>query len=400
MMRVLLVTLGSFGDLLPFLAVAKGLQERGHQVAIGTNSEYENHVRRRGYDFYAISNSSTHAPAVDDARFWSLDDAWALVWHHILAPAIKPTYEWILRQPQHTNCVVVASWMALGARLANEKLKVPLCTVYLAPYPLEKRPPDSPVASAGALLDDQLVQPKLNEARAELGLAPLQEGCNSWLHSADLQLGLYPDWFEHRATHAQSKLTTVGFPLFSGAVMPTPYPALREFLSLDVPYIVFTFGTGMRHAQRLFEESIRACAILNARAILLTPHRSQIPGKLPVSALHLDYVPLNIVLRRAAVIVHHGGIGTCAEGIKAAVPQVVVPMAFDQFSNAAHIEELGLGRTIPLTQYNPTIVSEVLQEVGTSENLKRRCTSYARQLNEVAAIKLACDAIESLGRKF
>src|SRR6202012_1799180 len=55
------------------------------------------------------------------------------------------------------------------------------------------------------------------------------------------------------------------------------------------------------------------------------------------------YVPLRALLPRCAALVHHGGIGTTAEALRAGVPQVIVPLAFDQFDNAARVRALGAG---------------------------------------------------------
>src|SRR5262249_31774015 len=74
---------------------------------------------------------------------------------------------------------------------------------------------------------------------------------------------------------------------------------------------------------------------LGRRAVVLTPHREQVPAPLPAGALWLPYVPLAALLPRAAALVHHGGIGTTAEALRAGVPQVIVPLAYDQFDNAA-----------------------------------------------------------------
>jgi len=61
----------------------------------------------------------------------------------------------------------------------------------------------------------------------------------------------------------------------------------------------------------------------------------------------VGYVPLNQVLPHCSAIVHHGGIGTTAHSIASACPQVVLPMAFDQFHNGLRVQQLGLGKSLP-----------------------------------------------------
>ena len=88
---------------------------------------------------------------------------------------------------------------------------------------------------------------------------------------------------------------------------------------------------------------MQAAQRLGRRAVLLTPHREQVPASLPPDMLWLPYVPLRTLLPRAAALVHHGGIGTTAEALRAGVPQVIVPLAYDQFDNAARVEALAAG---------------------------------------------------------
>jgi UDP:flavonoid glycosyltransferase YjiC (YdhE family) len=57
-MRILLTTAGSLGDLHPYLAVAVGLKNRGHQVAVGTCEYYRPRVEKLGLEFRPIGPTS------------------------------------------------------------------------------------------------------------------------------------------------------------------------------------------------------------------------------------------------------------------------------------------------------------------------------------------------------
>ena len=77
---------------------------------------------------------------------------------------------------------------------------------------------------------------------------------------------------------------------------------------------------------------------------LLTRYPEQLPPALPASVRHERYVPFSAILPRCAAIVHHGGIGTCAQALAAGIPQLVSPFGFDQPDNAvrspAHVEKV------------------------------------------------------------
>ena len=127
----------------------------------------------------------------------------------------------------------------------------------------------------------------------------------------------------------------------------TPSQALPEdlvrFLDAGAAPVVFTPGTGHRHAAAYFEAAVRAAQALGLRAVLLTPYREQVPQPLPPGIVWHAFVPLPAWLPRVLALVHHGGIGTVAAALRAGVPQLVVPFAHDQFDNAARVEGLGAG---------------------------------------------------------
>jgi rhamnosyltransferase subunit B len=396
-MRVLIITFGTLGDLLPFLAVANALTSRGHDVSIASNSEFEPHVSRLGIDFSSVFASQTVRPPAEDARFWDSDRMWSLGWEHVIAPAMRPTYDLIRNRTQKGRCVVIANWLAFGARLAEEKLGVPLCTAYLAPEALNACDLTGKLAPRWrGFSEDEVFGPLLNAYRSELGLGPVDHICSHWLHSPKQGLALFPDWFCARQSYWPTQVTTTGFALFDDAMMPVPLQRLEEFFAAGDPPIAFTPGTGIRQAAHFFRESLAACASIGARAILLTPYRSQIPTSLPSWVLHLDYVPLHMILGRTAALVYHGGIGTCAQAIRAGVPHLVTPAAVDQFDNAERVQALGLGLSVPMKEYSERAITGKLTELLGAADTRRACGVFAVQFARENAIDRICEAVEGL----
>ncbi len=99
--------------------------------------------------------------------------------------------------------------------------------------------------------------------------------------------------------------------------------------SRDKP-IAFTPGSAMSHARDFFQASADACAKLKRRGILLTRHLENIPDSLPEGVIHVSYAPFSELLPHCAAIVHHGGIGTTAQALQSATPQLIMPMSHDQ----------------------------------------------------------------------
>lgn len=327
---VVLVALGSIGDLLPFLAVGKAMRRRGREVVVATHDEYEGLVRMLGFEFCAIWDGRRSQGAFRDVTTSNAPEIWARVWHEFFVPAARPTFDAVERLAQGRRCTVVAAWSAFGARLACERLGLPLCEVYLSPHALHR-------GNEGGAVDQGSFACAVDDLRRTLDL-PV-----SGSDIACRRVAFFPEWFGPPQPFWPEGVVTTGFPLLDDALVPFSLAELRRFLDAGRPPVVFTPGSFMDQADRFFHAALEGCAALGMRAVFLTPHRRQVPESLPDWALHLDYVPLHRILPRAAALVHHGGIGTCAQALRAGVPQGIVPIFFDQSDNAERIERLGLG---------------------------------------------------------
>ncbi len=198
---------------------------------------------------------------------------------------------------------------------------------------------------AGAV--DPVTVDDVNTMHARYGLPPIRHFIEHLQGIADAHLTLFPSWFAPTPPDWPRPLAEGVFALHDPhhdpqfpAALP---PELERFLADGTAPIVLTPGSGNRQAHGWLARAVRATQRLDRRALLLTPHREQVPEPLPPDMLWLPYVPLRALLPRAAALVHHGGIGTTAEALRAGVPQVIVPLAYDQFDNAARVTALAAG---------------------------------------------------------
>ena len=115
-------------------------------------------------------------------------------------------------------------------------------------------------------------------------------------------------------------------------------PELTRFLDEGPPPIVFTLGSSAVWVARdFYHESIAAAKLLGRRAVLLIgDERNQLRESLPPETIAVNYAPFEALLPRACAMVHHGGVGTTSNGLRAGIPTLIVPFAFDQADNAAH----------------------------------------------------------------
>jgi UDP:flavonoid glycosyltransferase YjiC (YdhE family) len=120
---------------------------------------------------------------------------------------------------------------------------------------------------------------------------------------------------------------------------------------------------------------------------------------LPEDVRHFAYAPFSRLLPRAAALVHHGGIGTAAQGMAAAVPQLVMPLSHDQYDNAARMARLGVGRMLRPARFRAPAVARALRGLLDSTEVAASCCRVADRFpNDAQALERACAAIETFAQ--
>ena len=331
----------------------------------------------------------------------------------MIAETTREVYQLIERRYVPGETVVVAHTNVFGARIAQEKLGVPLATVHLQPAVLRSRHDapglplpggDTPIPRClrrllWASIDfcsDRIVMPDVNAFRAELGLPPVRRPFAGWVHSPKLVLGLFPEWFAPPQPDWPPNTHLTGFPLFDEGGMREMPADLESFLEAGAPPIVFAVGSFARRSRRFFEVSVEACRMMGRRGVLLAPTRDLVPESLPETLRYFDYVPLSALLPRAAAIVHHGGIGTTALALAAGIPQIVAPFADDQPDNAVRVRRLHAGLVVTRAHYRPETVTRTLGHLLESKEIAVACHSAAERIRQQRPLPEACRLIEEL----
>jgi UDP:flavonoid glycosyltransferase YjiC (YdhE family) len=129
---------------------------------------------------------------------------------------------------------------------------------------------------------------------------------------------------------------------------------------------------------------------------LVTAFPEQVPASLPKAVRHVRYAPFGRLLPRAAALVHHGGIGTAVQAMAAAVPQLVVPVGYDQPDNAARLVRLGVARTLLPRQFRADAATRDLGWLLSSPTVAESCATVARRFVDDRAREAACDVIEAM----
>jgi UDP:flavonoid glycosyltransferase YjiC (YdhE family) len=239
---------------------------------------------------------------------------------------------------------------------------------------------------------DPVVCPFLNTWRSELNLPPVRR-VTRWWHSPTGILCMFPDWFAPIQPDWPANLAQTDFPLWNQGSSEPLSGELTRFLEAGSPPVVFTPGTANIHGHAFFQAALEACRQLNRRAIFLTQHPEQIPASLPDSVRFERYVPLDLLLPRAAAFVHHGGIGSTSQGLLAGIPQVLMPLAHDQFDNAERVRRIGAGVGVPATRFNTRTLRTALERLLGSEETTAACRSAASKLARRDGLQRSADVI-------
>jgi UDP:flavonoid glycosyltransferase YjiC (YdhE family) len=146
-----------------------------------------------------------------------------------------------------------------------------------------------------------------------------------------------------------------------------------------------------------FVAAAGACERLGMRGIFVTPFREQIEFSLGKTIRHFDRAPFSKVFPRCAAVVHHGGIGTCAQGFAAGVPQLVMPMAHDQPDNAQRLKRLGVGDYLLPGRFTADAVSARLESLLSSENTRKACLEVKSRMAMQMPPEKVADLLAILG---
>ena len=170
----------------------------------------------------------------------------------------------------------------------------------------------------------------------------------------------------------------------------------RAFLDDGDPPIVFTPGSAMDRGHSFFEEAVKALKSIGRRGILISRFADTIPAGLPGYVKHFPYVPFSQVLPRAAAMVYHGGIGTCAQALRAGVPQLLMPMAHDQLDNLSRVRELGTGDGLHPRQFKAKRIAATLDRLLHDPALKQRAKEIAGRFDPPGWMARTCDLVEEM----
>lgn len=362
MMRILILAVGSAGDVYPFIVIGQALRARGLEVTLMATANFQARVEAAGLQFVSGLSQQELDASVLDPDLWHPVKGFATLWKQ-MARHLPTAYAQQLALVKEAPTLIVASTLGLTGRLLQEAHGVPLVTVHLAPscfltaHDTSVRrglhwPRSLPRWLVRVMLDlverlmlDPVVRPAINRLRTTLGLAPVRRVMSRWLHSPQQVICAFPAWFAAPQPDWPPNTVCTGFPRMPASGRQLD-PELRRFIDGGDAPLVVTPGSAMAHGGGFIGRALDAAHAMGRRVVVVTPYRAQLPEVLPATVHHVGYAPFDMLAPLAAAFVHHGGIGTSATVLAAGKPQLIVPFAFDQPDNAARLRRLGVAASV------------------------------------------------------
>lgn len=409
-MRFLIAVQGSYGDVNPCLEVALALRRRGHQIFFITSDFYAPLLNRHGIDFQSTISREEHMRITSHPDYNHRYKCYKYAACELVFNPMRQEYQAIADHYEPGKTALLVLGFTLASRIAHDKLGVPLVNV--AQFPQWMYSVEEPFGVNGPRplprLGRKLLRaammwrlasfaaPHGNRLRVELGLQPIRRGYMKWMYSPQLVLGLFPDWYASLKTDWPPNVYLSGFPSPEVADGNELSSEAEEFLKAGDPPLIINALSAYHGALEFFRISVEAVRQMKRRAILLSQFAHNVPPSLPPEIRHFSYLPHGALLPRSAGIVHQGGIGTTAKAMRAGIPQVIVPVNFDQPYNAMCAQTLGVGAMVPVHHYQPDRLVKVMGAMLDSPSVAERCRHYAEKIKGHDGISDACQVIEDV----
>ncbi|WP_164918928.1 glycosyltransferase [Caproiciproducens sp. NJN-50] len=412
-MDIAMITIGSRGDIQPFLALGQALCRRGHHLGVAAFPRFREDVEKLGFSFFPIRG--------DEDRMMKLligDGVSGIAYMNGLTALLNRNKREIL-DDVYDACrgadLILYTFLGSLAYHAAESLKIPCMRVNFWPA---DRTGDNPMPGMPALplgrwynrLTYDLsgvgfsifTNQELNGWRAGLGLSKWAGRSYRTLSGRPVEtLCAYSEVLAPRPKEWGEHLHLTGFWFLEERAAAPVEKGLLRFLENGDPPIYIGFGSmvggSFAELQDIVLESLKSTG---QRAVLSSGWRKFDAAGLPPNVYGVDAVPHGWLFPRVKAVVHHGGAGTTAAGLRAGKPTLVVYFGGDQQFWGNRVYRAGAGpRPLArkgLTAKRFTRALELLEDARLRQNAAR----IARRLAQEDGCENACDVIEAYMTRF
>jgi sterol 3beta-glucosyltransferase len=419
-MRIAIFALGSRGDVQPYIALGKGLQAAGHTVRLISHENYEQLVNAHGLEFWPMPGDVQEFTQSPEMQALLEKGNFIAIMKYAAQKSRSAMLTWAregLQACQGVDCLLAGfGGLFLGLALA-EKLDISLIQAHYVPFTPTREfagalvpPAVSRLGKPANLLSHHLTRQLMWQQGRSADAAARQQ---------ILEVPAAPFFGPFRSPRLQNGPILYGF---SETVVPKPGdwdgqahvtgywfleseqdwrppPALEAFLERGPAPISIGFGSmSSRKPEEIAQLILQAVAKSGQRAILLAGWKGLHVDTLPEHVFVLDSAPHEWLFSRVSAVVHHGGAGTTAAGLRAGVPSVVIPFFADQPFWGQRVVDLGVGPA-PIPRKNLTVdrLAQAIQQAVQDVAMRQRAADMGVKIRAEDGVRRAVEIIEKSG---
>ena len=409
-MHITILTLGSRGDVQPFIALGMGLLQAGYKVKVASQATFESEIRTRGLEFALMSGNPKEGIESAEGQAM-LRTKNPIDFVRRMGDLLEPIMETVLLDSwqacQGTDAIIGGGFPFWGFDIA-QKLNIPFYYAYLTPsYPTTNFPnPITPphLEKLGSIYNRfsytltnqlfwQFFRKPVNQFRDNiLNLPPTNIWQNAFTKMEDAKvnylIGCSPS-ITSKPKDWSNRVHLTGYWFLdapSGFIPPTD---LVEFLKAGSAPVYIGFGSmAGEEAQNIAEIALAALAKTQQRGIFLSGWGGIKRSDLPDTVFQIDNIPHSWLFPQMACIVHHGGAGTSAATFRAGVPSVIIPFFGDQPFWAYQAAKLGVSPpTIARKNLTVDCLARAIKNAVENQSIQKQAAILGKKIRSENGIK-------------
>lgn len=412
MKTITILAVGSRGDVQPYIALAKGLQESGYRVRLAAGTPFESFVRSHGVDYVPLR--ADYYQLMDSPEGQALKSGNPLRAMKVMRATVFPLMERLFEDTwaaaQGTDALIYHP-KALSAPHIAEKLNIPLWTAMALPA----LTPTRAFAAPGVSNRDLGLLNPLTYRLMSAAAAPFQ---TMLIRFRENQLGLparsarldgfrmdgqpipvlyaFSQYVIPRPSDWPQSAQITGYWFLNAAVNWQPSAALQHFLDAGPAPVYVGFGSMVAEdTHRLTRVVIEGLQQSGVRAVLSSGWGGLRPESLPAEIMLVDDVPHDWLFPRMAAVIHHGGAGTAAAALRAGRVNAVVPFIADQPFWGHRLHQLGAGAApVHQKKLSASLLAQLIRQITTDRAMQERAQALGESIRAEDGVQQAVHLIQ------
>jgi UDP:flavonoid glycosyltransferase YjiC (YdhE family) len=415
-MNIVILSMGTRGDLQPSLAIGKALQAQGHKVRVYAGSNFKSWIEQNGLEALPSTTDSRQKMESELGRSLVSNShnvlKQALIWRkmakdlkfssaQMLLDLCRDCEVFISDSTTETFAMAIAEMLgARHVRLLYQPSFSPTRSgdiVFGAPLPGKDHVINYLYAKyVAAPTFWKSFEGAANRFRKEMRIRTLNHAQHSRERADRLTLMGYSRHIVPHPDDWPATFHTTGYWFLDELEQWQPPQALLDFLEAGPAPVYIGFGSMVTpDAQKVAAVAIEATRRAGKRALLAAGWAGLRTDDLPKIVFQIDAAPHQWLFPRMAAVVHHGGAGTTAAALRAGVPNIIVPHFGDQQFWAWRLRTLGLApEGIPRHKLNAANLSRAILDATEDEALRQRVNQAGGHIRDENGVDRAIKLIE------